>query len=168
MAGERRGDDSPCGFLPWPFKTMSAKRDYYEILGIKKGATPEELKKPIGSSRCATTLTASRRTRRKRRRTRSRKFQRHTGCFPIRRSAPCTTSMGMTASTRSSPARTSSRGTDFRSVFEGDGDALAAASSKTSSETRGSTFSGPAAGAERQAPATAPHAGKGRRSRPFP
>src|SRR5512137_3063150 len=25
--------------------TMSTKRDYYEILGVRKGATPEELKK---------------------------------------------------------------------------------------------------------------------------
>ena len=36
-------------------------KDHYEILGVDRDATPEEIKKPIANSRSATIQTKSRR-----------------------------------------------------------------------------------------------------------
>lgn len=68
---------------------MSAKKDYYEILGVPRSSTAEEIKKPTENLRSSTTPTNTRETRKPKRN--SRKSGKPTRFFQISRNGTRTT-----------------------------------------------------------------------------
>ena len=101
---------------------MSSKRDYYEILGVKKGATHEELKKAYRELALRHHPDRVPAEKKKEAEDRSRRFPKRTRFSRIPRSGPSMTSTATRAIDQKYASEDLYRGTDFRSVFEGLGD----------------------------------------------
>ncbi len=141
---------------------MSSKRDYYEILGVKKGATPEELKKAY---RELALRHHPDRVPAEKKKEAEDAFKEISEAYAVL-SDPQKRALydqhGHSGIDQKYGQEDIFRGTDFSSVFEGFGDAAwAAGSSKTCSETWASTYSARAADGRGAAPAMGPHIAAG-------
>lgn len=88
---------------------MTTKRDYYEILGVKKNSSLDEIKKSYRELALKYHRTESRMSKRKKPKNDLKKFQRRMRFYPTLKNAGYMTNTAIPALTRNTPKRISSR-----------------------------------------------------------